>query len=379
MNKPTTTWPFLLLLLIAYGIRLFLSQSAFTQTFNVQQLAELYQHSQFAQNPKDRWYMIQDWDLYAYAGYEYLTSGAINTINIEHPPLGKYLFGVSALLTSNPVLIQILFGLLCLWLTFWLSRFLLKSLYLALLPPLLLLSEPLFIEQVAHTLLDLPQTVALLAFILVAITQDMTKRKTHISLGVLLGAVMTIKFPAAAIILGIAFGVYRFLIDTFASLKTMFFIGCVAVLCYLLMYAPLLYQHGLSGFVTQHIAAVKMHASHVPEYPPLAPLKVMVLNQWPVWWDTQNPVHTVPEWQYFWPLLALGVFLSPLIVVRKRPIYQQSLLLFLFTWFYFGFINSRLFFPHYLFPLLPLLFLVIIWEIREVAGFVKGYFGSGNK
>lgn len=62
---------------------------------------------------------IGDDGLYAFAGYYYLFQGGdVSAVNFEHPPLGKYLIGVSIFLFGNENVINIIYFALILIITY---------------------------------------------------------------------------------------------------------------------------------------------------------------------------------------------------------------------------------------------------------------------
>jgi len=355
---------FFLIIILSFIIRLFPYRQSFFQKFDPKGLENLYQHSQFSQNPADRTEIIRDHDLYAYSGWHYFKTADLSTVNIEHPPLGKYLIGLSILLFNNQNIMQIFLAIIFLWVSFLLGFRLLKNPWLALLVPLTLIYENLFIKQTTQSLLDLPQAAMISLFCWSAL-----RKKSPLLLGLLLGTVSSIKFPAAAIILGLSFLIHSALTNKRQSIKAGIVVLIIALAFYLLTYSPLFLKQGPVGVATLHIRALKIHLSHLPKYPPFVPLKVMFLNQWPVWWDEKNPIHQTEEWNIFWPFLAAGIILSPFFYWQKykESGKKQFILFFLFSWLYFVFLNSRLFFPSYLFLILPFLYILLFWELKIIS------------
>jgi predicted membrane-bound dolichyl-phosphate-mannose-protein mannosyltransferase len=366
---------FFLIIIFIFLIKIYSEKNSFVQKFDFEKVDKLYQESQFAENPANRKLVIQDWDLYPYAGLVYLKTGQLDKVNIEHPPLGKYLLGLSILLTGNPNLVQIPFALGLLCLSFFISYQLLKNIYLSFLIPLCLINEFLFFHRTTNALLDLFQTAFIALFLFLIILKPGKSKLKMIILGLVLGIIASIKFPAAAAILGICFFANLFVENK--GFKKSFFdflsITFIGILVFCLTYTPLFLKQGIRGFLNLQIKALKIHLSHLPEYPPFIPLRVMFLNQWPVWWDQINPIHQAEEWNIFWPFLALAIILSPFFYwqCRKRNDLSKKLIIFLFSWSYFIFINSRLFFPGYLFPVLPYLYLLLVWEIKTIFSYFR--------
>lgn len=366
-----------ILIIIVFLLRLLPYKSSFIQKFNFYKVDNLYHNSQFAKNPEDRKLIIQDWDLYSYAGLVYLKTGQLDRVNIEHPPLGKYLLGLSVLISGSPILIQIPIALLLLYLSFLISLRLLKKEWLAILIPVFLCFESLFIHQLTHSLLDLMQTAMIALFILTAINSNKDNKKTKIILGLVLGAAASIKFPVTAIILGSCYFIYLIVLkglkNTDKVISLFMPVLIISISFYIITYLPLLLKQGFMALFDLQIKALKIHLSHLPEYPPFVPLRVMFLNQWPVWWDIKNPIHQAEEWNIFWPVLALSMLLSPFAFLKKlnKKEKKKNLLIFLFPWSYFVFLNTRLFFPGYLFLILNFLYLFLIWQLKTIIKSIK--------
>lgn len=115
---------------------------------------------------KDRVF-VSDADIYLATGYLYAKGENPTTYNFQHPPLIKYLFGYSTLLFNNPYIVQVGFGLIFIFLTYFLGLKIFNSRAIPFLASLLLIFDPVFMEQIGQILLDLGQgTFALLYFIL---------------------------------------------------------------------------------------------------------------------------------------------------------------------------------------------------------------------
>lgn len=366
---------FYLIIAFAFVCRFLPLRSSFKSSFDFQQISEKYRYSQFAVDPNDRQVIIEDWELYPYAGLVYLKTGILDQVNIEHPPLGKYFFALSTLIFKNPNIVQLPFAIFFLWLIFRISLRCLQNHFWALLVVFGVLAEFLFSHRLTHSLLDLFQATMVSWFIFLGTVKKSALGK-KIFLGLILGAVASVKFPVVAIILTGSYLIKQYFLRN-KSLKRILekesLIILIGFLFYLFNYSPLFIQNGIAGFFQLQVRAVKIHLSHLPEYPALVPLRVMFLNQWPVWWDKINPIHPAEEWNFLWPALASSILITPLFFFKCLSPRQKrkSLLIFLFSWAYFVFINTRLFFPGYLFLILPCLYLFLLWQIKYLLKLVK--------
>jgi predicted membrane-bound dolichyl-phosphate-mannose-protein mannosyltransferase len=368
------------LIALALIVKIWPERQLFTAKTDVNQLKSLYQRSQFAEKTENRQAIIEDWDLYAYAGYEYITSGRLDKINVEHPPLGKYVFGLSLLLFNNPLIVQIPLAFVFLLLSYLIADKVLKNKLASFIVPIGLLNEGLVREQISHSLLGLFEATAAALFIWLVISKKDKTSKQQLILGVILGMMASIKYPAAAMILGLSYGAQEIINSgRRINIKKIALVSWSALLVFVLSYWPLLISQGINGWIHVQTKAIRIHLSHVPEYPLLAPVRVMLLNQWPVWFDSKKPFWPVSEWRWSWILLMLSLIYSPAALWIKRKKIKPWLTMILFVWGYFIFINTRLFFPRYLLILLPYLYLLLLWEIKLLAARLASKSTSGPK
>lgn len=335
-------------------------------------VGSLYNQSQFAADPTQRRLIIQDWDLYPFAGYEYLRHGNIKTLNPEHPPLGKYLYGFGVLGWQRPVIIAAVMALLeVLGLSLLAYHFWGRSLW-TLTVPLALVMDPQWLTNASYSLLDQLLATVLIWFCLLVVRSPRSL-STSIGAGFLLGIIASIKFPIPALIVGFIWMFVSVIWYRKHWKRPLLGIG-IALTVYAATYIQFFVTNGLRGFIQIHLSAIKLHLSHVPNYPWGAPVRVMVLNQWPVWFDAIQPIWPAPDWNWRWPMVAVALMMAPvwLWTVRKqeekRKLYAWSFLVPL-AFGYFLFLNTRLFFPNYLYPVLPFGYLILIGQLGSLFRF----------
>lgn len=154
---------FIRLIIITIIIRLVIyiviNQNFFTRKFDLTYLSDTYSKSQYVLGPASK-NGIGDDGLYTFAGYYYLfQKGDVSAVNFEHPPLGKYLIGLSILIFKNENLINIIYFIILLIITYRLGQILLKDNLLSLISAGILATDPLFLDNLIRSLLDLPFTL----------------------------------------------------------------------------------------------------------------------------------------------------------------------------------------------------------------------------
>lgn len=134
---------------------LFVNRDRFLRPFDPVYFSKLYSESQYVVGSGSQG--IGDDGVYAFAGYYYLfQKGDPSQINFEHPPLGKYLIGLSIFLFNNENAINIFYFILILATTYKLGKIILKDNLLALSAVWLVSINRIMLENLNLSLLDLP-------------------------------------------------------------------------------------------------------------------------------------------------------------------------------------------------------------------------------
>jgi len=361
----------ILIIILLFLFNLWQNRWVYTQPFNANIAQFRFEHSQY--NPSKQLFILQDWELYPLAGYNYLKTWQLNKINPEHPPLGKYLFGLSILLFGNPAILQIFFGAGVLILLYTLAVKFLQNKLLASLVIFLFSLEGVFVDQFSLSLLDLVHL-----FFLLCLAFAVLQKKSFLA-ALSLGLFAAAKAPMPAVAASLAILIHS--ISTprqpgyrqtsspqlrgggFQWLK----INLIALFVFFLTYLPFILKNGLPAFLRLIKMAAKIHLSHVPEYPVGSVFGVLFGNFWRTWWNPENLFWPVEGWSLLWPLLGVSFLLSPFIFWRYQKKLRGFSFIYFFSWLYFIFIASRLFFPGYLLILLPFLYLIAFKTIALVA------------
>lgn len=146
-------------IIIRLAIFIVVNQDFFTRKFDLTYISDTYSKSQYVLGPASK-NGIGDDGLYTFAGYYYLfQKGDVSAVNFEHPPLGKYLIGLSLLIFKNENIINIIYFVILLITTYRLGQILLKDRLLSLISAGILAADPLFLDNLIRSLLDLPFTL----------------------------------------------------------------------------------------------------------------------------------------------------------------------------------------------------------------------------
>jgi len=343
---------FLLIFAILFNFFSLLSSNkeVYQRKFITSELENLYNQSQFAPNPNNRIKIINDDDLYAYAGWHYLKTGNLEQINIEHPPLGKYFIGLSILLFHNQNVGQIFWGSLFLILLYLLSLKITHNFSLSLIIILIFSRESLFQEQLVYSFLDLTQGVFLLIFLLTSLNNKKLLKINLFIQGLSLGAIASIKYPTIALVALFTLAIYYLFQKEPKIAQKLTFIVITTIILFLLTYLPFFYQnHSIKSFFQLQLQALKIHLFHVGNYPKGQVFNVLFFNRWLSWWGNKSYVKT-EYWNFLWPILTVNFSLS---LIKLK----NNLLIKFWSGFYLIFLSLRLFFPRYLLLLLPFFYL----------------------
>ncbi|KKU81063.1 MAG: Dolichyl-phosphate-mannose-protein mannosyltransferase family protein [Candidatus Gottesmanbacteria bacterium GW2011_GWA1_47_8] len=347
--------PWLLLWLVALNIFLAVKNNwaTFTATYDPVEELQYYQHSRYFQGDKVD-YLPSDTRVHAIRGYQFIVlfQDPQNTLH-DHPLLGTYLIGLSILLFHNPVVLSLFVGIAVLWLSYRLAILITGSKVLALLAVALMSFEPLFIEQIASSLLDLYLLFFSLAALVAYLLWQKEGNRNYLWLSQLcLGFAFATKFFISSLPLFVAL-----YLSSLATNDLRRFLRHTQALIFI----P-------AGFLAGHMTYFYYHPSLIsfakyqryllswwagtPTIKPLGVWPLIFQNQWHTWWGAEAVV-TVPDWWWGWPFfIALGILSLPLLWILREKV-QAQLAAYLFVIFNLVFFSLSLVFPRYLVLILP--------------------------
>lgn len=300
---------------------------------------------------------ISDEELYAYAGYRYIT-GLNPVLNSpEVPPLGKYLIGFSILLFSNQRVVTLLFAILSLFLLFYLVYSFSSSLLAGSLAVFLTSTHALFVDQILHSpQIDVFQLFFFLLFAFSIVKYFKTRRLIYLSLtGISLGAFASIKFFLLYYALGNAVFVMFYLLKKEKLKKALLeivIINFFAIVTYTFTYLQYFLLGGnLRGFLgVQKWIVLFYRESTIPVTKLFGNyLSLIFFNRWRFWTEGL-PITHYQYWNLFWPILFIVGLFSLCMIVKEKLIRKDPLVLFLssFILIYNVFLFFTPIFPRYL-------------------------------
>ena len=248
-----------------------INRQFFLQRFSPEYISRLYSESQYVLGEKSKG-GIGDDGLYAYAGYYYLFQGGdVSNVNFEHPPLGKYLIGFSILLFGNENVINIIYVTFLLILVYKLGLRLLRDRLLSALSVAVLSFDPIFLDHLIRSMLDLPFTLFFTGGIYFFL-KGLEKDKFLFHSFVLWGMAFSTKFFPA------------------------YFLIYVYSLGIVLIYQRNLIKPFLLGSITVPVIYIALHISFFFYHPSL--IEFLRHKKWMLAWFTGSPIIIGNIWRF---------------------------------------------------------------------------------
>lgn len=195
MGLKVKDFVYLGILFLLYIIYLYLARPiVFHFVFNPNSISIFYR-SQVIPSEVDGRVFLSDTDQIISTGYLQVLGMDPTKYMFEHPPLIKYFVGFSLLAFKNPYIVQIIFGSLYLFGTYFLSLQITGRRIIGVLSTILLLIDPLFFSVTTILVMDLGQAVFALYYVISIISLN---RKWLLQ-GILLGLLSASKFWSTAI------------------------------------------------------------------------------------------------------------------------------------------------------------------------------------
>ncbi len=344
------------------GQLIYFQQAYLFDIYDVSYWRDRYEHSQY-QLPLSR-RVIGDDGLFAYAGYRVIQGDYPFSINIDKPPLGKYLIGSSIALFKNPVYYALFFGIGSLIVFYHVAKRFLEDSLLTFTITMLLFLDPLYFSQLWKSWLDISQLFFLLLTVLFFAL--LIEKKNHVFAflsGLSLGFFIEIKPPILLpIIIIIQFScilIQRLWKEYIVSILGLFLGLVLPYFLYLNFSQPLLILK-----LHKYMYSVYYHSQLKTNIGAI--WQAVLFGNFP---QISTAVPTrVSEWWIFWPVcIIIGlIFGARFIYSRKALLVWKSVYAFVFfSLVIFTFIPS---YTRYLLMLLPFIYLLAGRVVKQYAG-----------
>ena len=354
-------WLILSLLFLNISFQIFSNWKFYTAKFNPNVLEKIYRYSQFAPDPNDRKLIIEDNDLFAYSGYLYVKGVSPSVIQIEHPPLTKYIFGLSILFFDNPNVAQIFFGIGLLVVLYLIGYRVLRSHTWSLLPPLILSFDGNFQNQFRLSYLDLSHAFFISCAILFFLKSASNKRY-YLLTSIFLGAALMSKYMGFVIVPLLFF--YTFFARKEDFKKFTYSLILVPTI-YLLNFTALFLRGGniFYNFFDLHLQIFRLYRSYLPDYPWGEIWRLLATGQWRVWFGNSQFIR-VSEWNIFWPLTLLSLIITVFMIKKSKN--EAFILVTLFSLLYLFTSSFHVIFPRHLLIYLPFGYLLLTFMAKII-------------
>lgn len=276
---------------------------------------------------------ISDSELYMHASYAYIRGEDPTTINFEHPPLVKYIYGFSYVLFKNQYLVNIFIYTALLYVFYIFSQTVLKLQKSKIIALIIFGSMPLLSELLQYALLDLWMVLAtLILFILLYEKTAIKPIKKYTLIGIVLGIIASIKYPIPFILLPTSF----ILLNSILRKQIPHFIFglFISVIIYLSQYIVyFLNNHTFIDYLKFEKFRFDWWVSN-RTIPKFLIFSNLFLGKYKAWW-VENTYQYTKEWNLGLPLLFLLHIYSFLKIRKNMWEYQlfaySTLLLSLFA------------------------------------------------
>jgi len=308
----------MILLLTAYINR----QQVFELT-NIDYYTNLYSQSQYILGDAAV-QQISDGDLYVYAGYAYLNGEDPTTINFEHPPLAKYIYGLSYRLFSRAKMLNLVMYLAVLLIFVRLSSFVTDNQKVQALALIVFSSLALVRSQPALSLLDMPLLISIMSLFVLLFRGWQKISLKYLCLGVCLGFIASIKYPFPSMFLPVGIVVIHSWFKKELKYFGLVIPGLLGI--YLLSYLMFfLHDHSFIDFINfeKYRFSWWVGGRTAPKWLILSSL---IFGQYKAWWQDGLTISSPQWWQVWLPVLFFTGTLAwiRLMVTRFTQLIDKS-------------------------------------------------------
>ncbi len=295
----------------------------------------------------------------------------------EHPPMGRYIIGLSIFLFDNPrtIIIPLLF--ISFFGIFLINRYIFKNDILALLPFIVFVNEPLVINKFHYAPLLEPIQLPFIIFSLYFFIKGINEKKSFhwfALSAIMLGFVISIRFFILGAAIAFAMLCYFFLFQKFGKKFVAFLTTLPLSLVVLIFSYTRTIQDGYSIFEIFGVQKYILFYHKSKFVNPFSFFDLIMFNRWHTWW-ADRAIISDPHWIIIWPIaLLLTAAFILCVLLKKIKITNIEKILLLWIAVYCGLLSVGTTTTRYFLPLLPFLYLFSILFLLRVY-----YFFSKNK
>jgi len=333
----------------------------FAKGYNAQyeSLKSAYYSSQYAK--KENPGIMPDETFESFAGGAFVRG--VNPILIvhEHPPLGRYIIGLSTILFDNaktlivPCLFISVFGI------FLIGKIILKKTLFAFIPLGIFVNEPLFVSKLTIAPLLEPIQLPFIIFSLYFFIRGIESKKFlawFIATSLMVGAVISIRFFILGAALFISMMIYMTLRRKLDRKLVQFAISLPLSLI------PLFASYTktmIDGYSFLQILGVQKyifayHHSKIIVF--FSFWDLLLFNRWHTWWGDRRILHEL-HWIIAWPISAFLTYASLILVfLKKIKVSKEGEVLFIWVIVYSLLLSIGTSTTRYFLPLLPFLYIL---------------------
>lgn len=333
-----------------------------------------YYTSQYVQKKNPG--IIPDQTFEAFAAGAFLKGMNPILINHDQPPMGRYILSLSIFLFDNVNTIMIPLLLLSLLGIFLISKIILKSTLVSLVPIAIFINEPLFLNKLTTSPLLEPIQLPFIIFSLYFFIQAITKKnykKWLILTSIMLGFVISTRFFILGLFLLLSMGVF-FLIERKKYKKGIVFLMTLPIVLLVLL---LSYTRTIqSGESILHVIGIQKYIYYYHKSQLTLPFSfwdLLIFNKWHTWWGNRT-ITSDEQWILVWPITTFMAFLFILLSLFKKILISDAEKI-IFSWIvmYSVFLSMGIVSTRYFIPLLPFLYIITVDFLIKTLPMFKAY------
>ncbi len=360
INRKLLTWILVVLLMVNLISYLIVNRNAYTSPYNHEKFSQYYKNSQYVNPAQENLIIMGDNTLYAFAGTEYLKGINPIEINFEHPPLGKYLIGLSTAFFHNENVIMLVFGVFSLWWLFLITKNLTKNTNLSLFTCLIFSFNSIFKAQLNLSMLDLFQLTGILfSYYMYRLAQ--TNKVYYWFCGLGIGFAISVKY-GLPLLLFVAILIVDQLVNNLKKVKFLILSLALSLLIFLLSYFQYFLQGGsLGSFFKFQNWLLHWYLERVTPHFEATILSTVLLGTYSFEQVDISKIYIYNDlWNITWPItffLFIGFFINYLLK-KLRP--KKLFLIYFWPAIYFLSLIKGNSSERYLLIILPFIYLSII-------------------